>query len=370
MRALFAVTRTGGHVVPALGVAETLRERVPQSRICFVGTKQGLEARLVPLAGFELNTIPVAGLSRRLNLGLLLFPWMVLRALQCAITILIRYKPRFVFCTGGYVSGPVGLAAWLLNLPLILHEQNNFPGLSVRLLSRISSVVFLAFSDTVSRVGGRRKRVVGNPIRTGWHTQDRQASRSALNLDPGRMTLLVFGGSQGARGINKAVAQALPALTDHKIQVIWQTGKSDYGMAKVAAEGFSGQVVVTEFIDDMAQAYSASDLAVTRAGAMTVTELTRMGVPAVMVPLPTSAENHQEYNARAMVRAGAARMVRESDLSGERLANEVIGLLDDMGRLLNMRTSSKRLATPDSAERVVEEIRSAGLLSRRISEET
>ena len=143
MRALFAVTRTGGHVVPALGVAETLRERVPQFRICFVGTKQGVEARLVPLAGFELNTIPVAGLSRRVNLGLLLFPWMVLRALQCAITLLIRYKPRFVFCTGGYASGPVGLAAWLLNLPLIVHEQNNFPGLSVRLLSRISSVVFI-----------------------------------------------------------------------------------------------------------------------------------------------------------------------------------------------------------------------------------
>jgi UDP-N-acetylglucosamine--N-acetylmuramyl-(pentapeptide) pyrophosphoryl-undecaprenol N-acetylglucosamine transferase len=366
MRALFAVTRTGGHVVPALGVAEALLDRVPLSRIRFVGTEQGVESRLVPLSGFELETIPVAGLSRRLNLNLLLFPLMVLRALQCATMILRRFKPSFVFCTGGYVSGPVGIAAWMLNIPLVLHEQNNFPGLSVRLLSRISRVVFLAFSDAVRRVGGQRKRVVGNPIRTGWKLQDGKDARRALNLDPGRKTLLVFGGSQGARGINRAVEEALPALLKQEVQILWQTGKSDYSMAKAAAEKFSGYVIVTDFIDDMAQAYSAADLAVTRAGAMTVTELTQMKMPAIMVPLPTSAENHQEYNAKAMVRSGAARMLREADLNGERLAKEIVELLSDTSRLAKMRASSASLAVTDSAERVVSEMIQAGVFSVRV----
>jgi UDP-N-acetylglucosamine--N-acetylmuramyl-(pentapeptide) pyrophosphoryl-undecaprenol N-acetylglucosamine transferase len=246
---------------------------------------------------------------------------------------------------------------------MILHEQNNFPGLSVRLLSRISTIVFLAFPDAGRRLGGKKKRMVGNPIRTGMQVQDKHIARKALNLNPDRKTLLVFGGSQGARGINRAVAQALPVLIGEQIQVLWQTGKSDLDMAAAVANDYQGCVVVTDFIEDMAQAYSAADLALTRAGAMTVTELTQMGVPALMIPLPTSAENHQEYNAIAMGKSHAARMIREVDLDGNRLSDEIIALFNDEDRLQSMQVSTRKLAVSDSAERIVCELMGSGMLT-------
>ena len=362
LRLLFAVTLTGGHVVPALGVAAAVRQRRPDATIRFVGVARGVESRLVPSAGYVLETLPVIGLKRRMHPDLLRFPWSLLKGVCSAFRILVAYGPHTVICTGGHVSGPVGVAARALGIPLVLHEQNDYPGLTVRLLSRAARQVYLAFEGARRRVGGREKRVVGNPIREGWRRVDRREARRRLGLDEDRVTLFVTGASQGSMGINRAVAEALTALTERGYQILWQTGRVGYHAATSAARPFAGRVVVREFIDDMAGAYSAADLALTRAGGITITEMTRLGVPALMVPLPIAAENHQEHNARAVVRAGAARMVRESELSAERLVREVSGMIDSSGLLSEMARRSRALAVPDAAARMVEGMAHCGLL--------
>lgn len=362
LRLLFAVTLTGGHAVPALGVAAAVRRRRPDTIIRFVGVARGVEARLIPRAGYVLETLPVIGLKRRLHPDLLHFPWLLLKGICSAFRILFTYHPHTVICTGGHVSGPVGVAARLLGIPLVLHESNNYPGLTVRLLSRAARQVYLAFEGARRRVGGREKHVVGNPIREGWQRVGRKEARRRFGLDDDRVTLFVTGASQGSMGINRAVAEALPLLTERGYQVLWQTGRVGYHDAASAARSCGDRVVVTEFIDDMAVAYSAADLALTRAGAITVTEMTQLGVPALMVPLPLAAENHQEYNAKAVVRAGAARMVHESELSAERLVQEVSGMIDSNGLLSDMARRSRALAVPDAAVRMAEGMAHSGLL--------
>ncbi|MDE3000577.1 MAG: undecaprenyldiphospho-muramoylpentapeptide beta-N-acetylglucosaminyltransferase [Gemmatimonadota bacterium] len=362
LRLLFAVTLTGGHTVPALGVAAAVRKTRPDTIIRFAGVARGVEARLVPRAGYVLDTLPVIGLKRRLHPDLLHFPWSLLKGICSAFRILITYHPHTVICTGGHVSGPVGVAARLLGIPLVLHESNNYPGLTVRLLSRAARQVYLAFEGARRRVGGREKHVVGNPIRDGWRRVDRKEARRRLGLEMDRITLFVTGASQGSMGINLAVAEALTVLTERGYQILWQTGSAGYHAAASAARPCGGRVVVREFIDDMALAFSAADLALTRAGAITVTEMTQLGVPALMVPLPLAAENHQVHNARAVVRAGAARMVHESELSAERLVQEVSGMIDTIGLLSEMARRSRALAVPDAAARMVEGMAHSGLL--------
>ena len=362
LRLLFAVTLTGGHTVPALGVAAAVRQRRPATIIRFAGVARGVEARLIPRAGYVLETLPVIGLKRRLHLDLLQFPWSLLKGICSAFRILVAFHPHAVICTGGHVSGPVGVAARVLGIPLVLHESNNYPGLTVRLLSRAARQVYLAFEGARRRVGGREKHVVGNPIRDGWRRVDRKEARRRFGLDVDRVTLFVTGASQGSMGINRAVAEALPVLTKRGFQILWQTGKVGYDTAASAARPCGDRVVVREFIDDMAMAYSAADLALTRAGAITVTEMTHLGVPSLMVPLPLAAENHQEYTARAVVRAGAARMVRESELSAERLVREVSGMIDSNGLLSEMSRRSRALAVPDAAGRMVKGMAHCGLL--------
>lgn len=363
-RLLFAVTLTGGHTVPALAVAEAVCQRYSDAEIRFAGVAQGVEARLVPRSGYCLETIPVIGLSRHLHLDLLQFPWMLVKGMVRSLHILSTYRPHAVICTGGYVSGPIGMAAWLLGIPLVLHEQNNFPGITVRVLSRVAVQVYLAFEGAARRLGGRERLVVGNPVRSGWTRVERAEARRRCGLTLDRPTLLVVGGSQGAAGINQAVARALPALVEREIQVLWQTGKPGYETAVSEARAFRGHVVVKDFIDDMEAAYSAADVALTRAGAMTVAELTHLGVPAVLVPLPTASEHHQDYNALATAQAGAARMVRQSDLNAARLASTVVELMDDEAALAQMRARSRRLAVPDAAERIVAGMARVGLLRR------
>lgn len=362
LRLLFAVTRTGGHTVPALGVAEAVRRRYPDAEIRFAGTAHGVEARLVPQSGYRLEAVPAIGLKRQLHPDLLRFSWRLFLGMVRSVRLLSSYRPHIVFCTGGYVSGPVGLAARLLGIPLVLLEQNDFPGIAVRLLSRGARQVYLAFAAAARRLGGRERLAVGNPVRGGWRRLDRGEARLRFGLAPDRRTLLVVGGSQGAAGINRAVSEALPALLARDLQVLWQTGAAGYSAAAAAARGCEGRVAVRDFIDDMQAAYSAADLALTRAGAMTIAELNLLGVPAVLVPLPTSAEGHQEANALALARAGAGRMVLQKDLGGNRLVREALGLLGDPEALAEMGARSRALAVPDAAERIVAGMERAGLL--------
>ena len=361
-RLLMAVTRTGGHTVPALAIAEVIRRRHPGVEIRFAGTAEGVESRLVPRSGFALDAIPVIGLSRSLHSDLLKFPLMLMKGMLRSISLVWSYRPDLVFCTGGYVSGPVGLSASVLGVPLVLHEQNDFPGITIRALSRLATQVFLAFEGARRRIGGRLRCVVGNPTRGDWAEVSRAEARSPFGLAADRMTLMVVGGSQGARGINGAVESALPALIGQGFQVLWQTGRLDHAAASAAASRWPGRVVAIEFIDDMNAAYRAADLALTRAGAMTLAELTLMGVPAILVPLPTASEGHQEHNARAMERSGAGRLLLQSDLDGASLSRLVAAMAADSDKLEEMAEKSRGLAVPDAADRIVDELERVGLL--------
>ncbi len=361
-RYLFAVTLTGGHAVPALAVAETLRRRRPEADICFVGLSHGVEARMVPRSGFRFEAVPVMGLRRQLHPDLLRFPWVLARGAYGSLKLVSSFRPDVVFCTGGYVSGPIGASARLRGVPLVLHEQNSFPGLTMRLLSRGASQVYTAFKEAVHRLGGLSRAAVGNPTRGGWRRLDRADARGRFGLGAEGTVLLVVGGSQGARGINRVVSSALPELLDRGIKILWQTGKADYDAAQTAVRDWPDLVVVRDFIDDMEAAYSAADLALTRAGGMTLAEQSLLGVPAVLVPLPTATENHQEHNARSRVRAGAARMIRQSDLDASRLVSEIEQLADDRDALAEMGRRTRELASPDAAERIVDEMDRAGLL--------
>lgn len=362
LRLLFVVTRSGGHLIPAFSLAKVFQRRYPEAEIRFAGTAQGLEAKLVPRSGFVLETIPVIGLRRKFHPELFQFPWMFIKGIYHSYKIISTYRPNLVVCTGGYVSGPVGLTSIVMRIPLVFHEQNSLPGLTVRLLSRMATQVFFGFKQAALRIGGRERMCLGNPVPEGWEGIDRGEARKRFGLESNRKTLLVVGGSQGAQGINRAVLEAFPTLMKQGLQLIWQTGKTDYKIAKSVAENRLNRVVVAEFIEDMEAAYSSADLAVTRAGAITLAEEAVLGVPAILVPLPTAAENHQEFNARARRKDGAAEMIKESELDGPTLSEAILRLIDDPEGLSKMSERSRALSVPDAADRIVKAMERARLL--------
>ena len=362
IRVLMAGGGTGGHAFPAIAIADEIRRRWPDADIRFVGTRRGVEMRAVPRAGYPVEVVPVIGLRRSISLDLLKFPFVLMAGLVRAFRIVRRFRPDVVVCTGGYVSGPAGVAARLRGVPVVLQEQNSFPGLTNRLLARIAAQVHVTFPESRAYLRGKGE-VSGNPTRAEIGTVGQPEGRIRLSLRPDLPTLLVFGGSQGARGVNLAVGQALPVLLEgQRLQVLWQTGHPDFESASQQARPFGDFVKVLPFIDDMAAALAAADLAVCRAGATTIAELTRTGLPAIFIPLPTSAEDHQTKNAQALVQAGAARMIPQRDLDGRRLARVVLDLLNDPAGRRDTSERMRAFGVPDAAARIVDAVQRAGLL--------
>lgn len=355
-RVLIAGGGTGGHATPALAIAEAIRGRSDEVRFLFVGTERGVEARVVPKAGFELELISVISLSRSLNASLLRFPFVLVKGLIESVAVVRRFRPDLAICTGGYVSGPVGLAAAGAGVPLVIHDSNVLPGITLRVLSRVATLVMVGFEAALRKVGGRDRKAVGNPARIANASIDRGEARRAFGLEPERTTMLVVGGSQGARSINLAVEAALPRLMDAGLQVLWQTGRLDYDRMVQAAAPYGDRVRTVDFIDEMPSAYRAADLAVTRAGAMTIAEMNLYGVPAILVPLATASENHQEFNARAMEREGWARMILQKNIDGTTLGDAVFGLVAQPKALSEMSAKSAARGSGDVADRIVDEL--------------
>ncbi|MCR4403186.1 MAG: undecaprenyldiphospho-muramoylpentapeptide beta-N-acetylglucosaminyltransferase [Firmicutes bacterium] len=359
MKALFAGGGTGGHVYPAITVARALLERDPAAKVIFVGTRRGLEADIVPKEGFVFHTIEVAGLHRRLSPGLVLTALGAFKGLAQSIQILLRERPDVVVGTGGYVSGPVVLAAWMLGIPTLIHEQNALPGLTTRMLSRIASAVAVTYHES-ARCLARKSGIVvtGNPVRKAIITADRQEGARAMGLDPDRPTLLVFGGSQGARAINEAMVAAVPDLLarNRDLQVIHQTGRRDHEWVLEELErrgvgrGKTSRLVVEPYLYEMHMAMACADLVVSRAGAISIAEITARGLPAVLVPFPGAAEGHQEKNARALESAGAAVVILQSELTGDFLRDTVEALLRDRAKLEGMSRKSRGLGRPRAAD--------------------
>lgn len=368
LRLLFAGGGTGGHLIPALVVAEAVKRCRPDAVIRFVATDRPIEARLLPASGFSYDTIPVLSLKRELHPDLIRFPFVNTAGFLRSIRLVAGFRPHLFFSTGGYLAGPVGVAAALMGVPIVLAEPNVFPGITVRLLSRAATQVHLNYPEAARRVGGRQKPCSGIPLKalqSGQVGLDRAGARKQFGLAPDRSTLLITGGSQGALGINRAVAAALPALVEAGVQILWQAGRLGIDAATEAAAQWPEAVKAIEFIDDMPAAYSASDLAVTRAGASTLAEQALYGVPAILVPLPTASENHQEFNARSVERRGAAVTVLQRDLTGPGLAKTVTALVGDTNRLDEMKRRALEASDPNAAERIVSSMIERGLLKGR-----
>jgi len=357
---LFAGGGTGGHVYPALAVADELRRLRPDVRVDFVGTRHRIESQLVPDRGYGFHAITVSGFRRSLSLAALVAPVKMMVALVQSVLLLRRLRPAVVVGTGGYVSGPPVAAAWMLGVPRLVQEQNSIPGVTTRLLARIATEVHVSFPVTERYLGRTRHlRLTGTPTREGIGRVSRTEAAKNLGLEAQRATVLVMGGSQGARSLNDAILATLPALLDRSVQLIWATGPSDGRRVEAAVQQLvpsgDASVRVVPYIEQMEDAYAVADLAVARAGATTVAELLCAGLPAVLVPYPHAADDHQTENARAVVEAGAGLMVRDAELL-ERLGGELLGLLGDPQRRRTMAERARAMAHPEAARRLAEAV--------------
>jgi UDP-N-acetylglucosamine--N-acetylmuramyl-(pentapeptide) pyrophosphoryl-undecaprenol N-acetylglucosamine transferase len=345
---VFAGGGTGGHVYPAVAIAEEIRRRHPVANIAFAGTAKRIEARIVPAKGFEFHTIWISGFARTLSPGLLLFPLKLVVSLVQSIVLLLRQKPDAVVGTGGYVCGPVVFAAQRMKIPTLVQEQNGVPGETTRLLAPRATEVHVTFELTKDMLPRKDNVMVsGTPVRETIGHVRRSDGAAEFGLDPGKTTLLVFGGSQGAASINRALTPAIAEFVGKGVQIIWQTGDQEFHSVARSAEGYESMVVVRKFVDRMDLAYAASDLAVCRSGASSLAELTCAGLPSVLVPYPYAAADHQTKNAESMQRAGASALVPDGQAAST-LAETVMGLLFDAGKLQTMAQRARGLGKPEA----------------------
>ena len=353
MRMLIAGGGTGGHLFPGIALAEEVTTRHPDNRVLFVGTTRGLEARVVPAAGFPLETIEVRGLKGVSALkafqALLLLPL----SFVSSWCIVGRFRPDVVVGVGGYASGPVVLAAWMRGVATAIQEQNALPGITNRILGRIVRAVFIAFEQARAAFPPRKTFLVGNPVRR--MLMDNYL-RSRPPVTDGRFRLLVVGGSLGARGLNTRMVEALPHLGDlrQRMDIVHQTGAADLEgvRARYASAGVTAEVV--PFVDDMSAAYAGASLVLCRAGATTVAELTICKKAAILVPFPFATDDHQAINAAALVESGAALMFREAELTGERLAAELRKLAASPETVQRMERAAGHLGRPEAARELVD----------------
>lgn len=348
MRIIFAGGGTGGHLFPGLAVAREFQRRDPMTEILFVGTEQGIEFRVLPKEGFKLEVLIVKGMKGRGLRGIFDalsgVPASVLRSL----TIIGRFRPDCVIGLGGYASGPFLLAAKLKHIRCAIMEQNLRPGFTNKVLARFVHRVFIAYSQSAEFFPGASVVETGNPVR--WQSLPSAQKRN-------KFSLLIFGGSLGARRINFAVIDALKRLTDleSELFVTHQTGELDYAAIREAYSGLRFEAQITPFIDKMDEAYAQADLLLCRAGATTVAEITAFGKAAILVPYPYAIYDHQRGNAQALHERGAAEMILDQDLNGQILAERIRSYLSDRGRIEKMATTARSMGRPDAAARIVDE---------------
>ena len=351
MKVLIAGGGTGGHLFPGIALAEEVTTRHHGNEVVFVGTERGLEARVVPKEGYPLELVKVQGLKGKNLLALLKALIALPLAFIESFRILARHKPDVVVGVGGYASGPVVLAAWLMGIPTAIQEQNALPGLTNKVLGRIVRVVFTSFEEARRFFPEKKVQLIGNPIR-------RKLMDNYLrsHVAHERFSLLVFGGSLGARGINQRMIEALDHLGDLKdgLHFVHQTGKNDVEQVRkgYAEKGFQADVV--EFIDDMSSAYARADLVVCRAGATTLAELTVCKKASILIPFPHATDDHQAVNAKALVDAGAALMFRESELTGQKLAETIRALKGQPSQLKSMEKKAGLLGRPEAAKELAD----------------
>jgi len=355
MRIVLTGGGTGGHAYPATSIGRAIRSEMPDCELLYIGSRNGMEEGMAAKA-----EIPFVGLTSR-KMGRLVSFGTVLTALSLgkgfveALGTLRRFKPDLVIGTGGYVAAAVVLAQALRGGKTLIHEQNMVPGRTNSLLARFASRICVSFEDTLKCFPAKKTVVTGLPVRPEISSvPDKAVAREKLGLDPDRFTVLVFGGSQGARTLNRAVASALPRLREMPIQLFHQAGKRNFDEAEENAKSAGwADYHLRAYVDDMAAAYGSADLIVCRSGASTVCEITIVGLPAVFVPYPFAITNEQRLNARYVADHGGAVVIEDSEFTGDVLADHVERFLNSPDELQRMREASRKLGKPDAAHSVV-----------------
>ena len=350
-RFLFAGGGTGGHLFPAVAVAEHIREMKPEADILFIGTKDKIEGRVIPKLGYKFRSIWIKGFSRKINLENLLFPVKLFVSIIQSLLINMSFRPKVAIGSGGYVAGPAIWAANVLGAKIILLEQNSYPGVTTRLLERYANEVHLSFEESKKYL--RKEKIhhlTGNPVRKNLGRLDKSEALKIFGLSKEKKTLLVLGGSLGARTINESMSAGINTIKENGIQVIWQTGKNYFEQFR---QMNSDSIKVYDFIEDMNAAYSACDLLLARAGATTIAELLNIGIPAILVPSPNVAENHQYFNAKSLSDKNAAVLIEDKNLKNE-FAKHVIDIMNSERTLSEIKTNALKLAKPQAAKMIAQ----------------
>jgi len=358
LRIMIAGGGTGGHIFPAVAIANAVKEREPATEFLFVGAEGKMEMDKIPAVGYRIEGLPIRGFQRSAiwkNIGL---PWRLFKSMLKARELVRTFKPDVAVGVGGYASGPVLEAAQRLKVRTLIQEQNSFPGRTNIWLSRRADRICVAYGGMEKFFPAEKTLLTGNPVRQEMVrlTGKRPRGLEEFGLRDGAPTVFVTGGSLGARGINLGIEAALPALKENGVQVIWQTGSPFYRQALEAAAGIGyPDCKVHEFVARMDHAYAVADLVVARAGAISVSELQLVQLPAILVPLPTAAEDHQTMNARALTDLGAAVLVKDAD-AVRTLGGEILRLLHDPGELVRLRTAIAGLGHQNAAEAIAAEV--------------
>ena len=361
MRIIVSGGGTGGHIYPALTLIRALQSKVNNAEILYVGTSEGLEADIVPKENIPFETVNIEGFKRSLSPANLMRGMKAAAGVMKAMGIVRRFHPDVAIGTGGYVCGPILLAASLMHVPTLIQEQNVTPGITNKILSKFVTKIAIGTKEAAPSFPSDKTIFTGNPIRREVIEARRSDGMKSFGLDPRKKTLLVSGGSRGARTINRAMIGVLEHYAgDPSVQIIHVTGSAGYDdtmkrirESNIDVEG-AGNLFVKKYLYDMPTALAAADLAVFRAGAIGIAELMARGVPSVLVPYPYAAANHQEHNARAIEAAGAARVILDKDLRAESLLATLAELLTESDKLKKMARSAKRLGRPKAADEIAD----------------
>ena len=361
MRILLSGGGTGGHVYPAIAIANRIKEEYPDAEIMFVGTAKGIESEIVPKYGYELKTVTVQGFKRKIDFDNVKRVFKLFKGLEESRRVVKKFKPDVVIGTGGYVSGPVLFNAAMSKIPTVVHEQNSFPGVTNKILSKVVTRVLTSFEDSHVRFpeGSRDKLILtGNPVRKEILVARKNIARKNLGISEDKKMVLCYGGSGGSEEINEAMKLVIENMVKEDVAFIFATGKYYYEDFKNSIENISLKPYqqVVPYLEDMANALAASDLVIGSAGAISLAEITALGKPSIIIPKAYTAENHQEYNAKSIESRGAGIAILEKDLTPEKLNETVFKILGNRETLIDMANASKEIGKPEAIDLICGEI--------------
>ncbi len=368
MKAIIAAAGTGGHINPALAIANKIKQEEPNSEIIFVGTDRGLENDLIPRAGYDLKRIEAYGFNRKISLDNVKKMYKTFKSIGQAKKIIQDFKPDIMIGTGGYICLPVALAASKLNVPIVLHESNAFPGVAIKMLSKKASAILVGFEDAKKRIkNAENVVVVGNPSKVKeisfTNSQKEKILKEIGLTDIEKPIVLVFGGSQGAQKINESFINIISKKVNEKYQIIWATGPNQYEIIKTKLQNLNinidniPNVKILPYIYTMGEVLNSVDLVVSRSGAMTITEISIVGKPSIFIPFPYATENHQEYNAKVLEKVGAAKIILDADLDFNILNSTINEIISDKEKMCRMSENAHPVEIKNVEDKIYVELR-------------